>query len=246
MALETRRSARALWRVLGEKGLGPSPFTRSVMEDGLEYEDRLINEESNRRIWILAINQELGLKDTEEELPPEISELEYDKIALGKGESVDAFAQHCKKTLEDALPKQKSPPFFLSEPRLSILENGVLLHGQPDLLIWTGNQWLIADIKCSGEARRTHGMQIATYARIFEAMRPNKKQHPMGVVIHCAPGYRYTATSSEMDKETALAHTQATSFPLDSLSGAVDLAVPLLQNADDKALQAAIDKAVFS
>lgn len=240
LAITTQCELRAIWRARGEKDIGPSPFTQSVMDDGKEYETRLL-EEAHCKIWIQAIQQELGI-----EFPEGVKRLPYQAVAQAKGESLKSFAQRCSKALEIVLPKEKSPAFFLHEPRLATVENGVLLQGKPDLLIWTGKQWLIADIKCSEEARRTHGMQIATYARIFGAMRPNKKQHPMGVVIHCAPGYRYTATSNGKDKETALAHTQATSFPLDSLSGALDQAISLLLNADDAALQSAIDKAVFS
>lgn len=242
LAMASQCLLRGLWKARGEKGIGPSPFTQSVMDDGKEYETRLMDE-SGRPIWIRAIQQALDI-----DLPENMPQRPCADLRMSRDESPEAYANRARVALEETLPKTPSEAFFLHEPCLAIVENGVLIQGKPDLMIWTGKQWIIADIKCSEEARRTHGMQIATYARVFRNMRPGKnpKIHPQAVVIHCAPGYRYTKGSSGDIKTAALQHTQATAFPMESITAALDEALATLSATGEEVLQQAIDQAVFS
>jgi len=250
LAITTQCELRALWKARGEKGVGPSPFSKSTMADGNEYEERMTDVE-HRKIWFRAINQALEL-DLPEDMPVrnrDGDEKKRQEIRMRDNETPQAFVKRVTKELEDALPGKASAPFFLVEPQLATIEGGALMQGRPDLMIWTGKRkkWILADLKCSEEAKRTHGMQVAAYARMLQAMRPHKKNiDPTGVIIHCAPGYRYTATSSKADKETTLNHSQATPFPLDSLSDAVDQAIEGLANPNDVRLQEALNDAVFS
>lgn len=231
---------RGLWKAMREKGIGPSPFTRTSMDDGREYEKRLVKD-NGPDIWVQAINRALAL-DLHEDIPIR----KCPDLLIGKGETSEAFVARVGDTLAAALPESKSSPFYFHEPRLAAIENGSLLQGQPDLLIWTGEEWILADIKCSEEARRTHGIQISAYARMLRAMRPDASIHPSGVVIHCANGYRYTDSSSPTDKSTALAHTQATPFPLASLEPVVADFIDFLSDPTGASLDRALSEAIFS
>ncbi len=230
---------RGLWAVQGVAGIGPSPFTQATFQDGKEFE-RLLLEPKAKEIWIRALHLSLRI-----ELPSDLPIHKGKELKITSGESAQTFFERAAKDFSDTI-KDKSAPFAIHEPTLACNEAGAALRGKPDLLIWTGAQWLIADIKCSEEARRTHGIQIAAYARMLKAMRPNEPIDPRGVVIHCAGGYRFTADSSPSDRATTLSHTQATPFPIAALTPFVEEEISFLLDAHGKSEARAVAEAVFS
>jgi len=147
----------------------------------------------------------------------------------------------------EKLVADRSTPFAIHEVVLtSGTESGARLQGQPDLLIWTGDHWLLADIKCSEQARRSHGIQIAAYDRMLAAMLPQDRRSEKGCVIHCATGFRFTAASGRTTQADRLRHTQATAFPIDLLEPTLDELLALLGDTSDDAVRRAEQAAVFS
>ena len=228
---------RGLLAARGEKGVGPSPFSRATMEDGNEFEAALF-EESNRPLWIRGINKALGTEIGHGAPFKEAPELDFQRVKLP--EDLAKRAQ----TEFDKLIKGRSAPFILWEPRLAIVEDGCLISGKPDLLIYTGTEWIIGDIKCSEEGRRTHGIQIAAYDRMLKVMSKTPRS-ARGVVVHCATGFRFTATSSDDQKAECLAHTQATAFLIETLVPSMEALLKELKNPGDEAIKKAADAAVF-
>lgn len=230
---------RGLWAAQGLPGIGPSPFTQATFADGKAFEKTLL-EKKTKKIWIRALNLEL-----ETNFSDGLPLIKGKELKVQSKESASAFAKCAAEALEVAA-KAGSAPFAIHEPTLACDESGVALSGRPDLLIWTGAKWILADFKCSEEARRSHGIQIAAYARMLRAMRPDEAIAPRGVVIHCAAGYRYTADSSEADQATTLAHTLATAFPIASLDPVVAEFISFLSDTDRKSETLALAEAVFS
>lgn len=244
LAYASQCRLRGLWQSIGYSKIGPSPFTQASLQDGLAYEKALLKQ-SNRGLWIRAINQALGLS-----LPHNLKLLHAEAPHPNPDESPSNFIQRAAEALNKNLgPVGKLPqePFAVSQALLARKQSAALLRGMPDLLIWTGQQWVITDIKCSEEARRTHGIQIAAYHRLLQQLRPGEAIHPMGVVVHCAAGYRFTKSSTQKDREVALKHTLATPFPIASLERATKELLAFLTRKDFAvAEQEAIAEANFT
>jgi len=240
LAYSSQCLLRGLWAVEGVVGIGPSPFTRATFADGKAFEAVLLEAEP-KKIWIRALNLAMGTN-----FPDDLRIIKGTELNIRKAEAPAAFLGRAKAALAKNLPADMGTPFSITEPTLASEESEAVLRGKPDLLLWTGQNWIIADIKCSEEARRTHGIQIAAYARMLSAMRPGEPIDPRGVVIHCAAGYRFTADSSPDDRKTALSHTQATPFPIASLESVIADAIRFLADADGKSGEKAIANAVFS
>lgn len=231
---------RGLLSVRGEKGLDPSPFAQDSMKDGNAYERALL-EKNNRVIWIRAINQAMNL-----ELPDDLPVREAKRLRQTDDEARASFMERVQGHLEK-LVADRSTPFAIHEVVLtSGTESGARLQGQPDLLIWTGDHWLLADIKCSEQARRSHGIQIAAYDRMLAAMLPQDRRSEKGCVIHCATGFRFTAASGPTTQADRLRHTQATAFPIELLEPTLDELLALLGDTSDDAVRRAEKAAVFS
>lgn len=231
---------RGLLAATGVKGIGVSPFTEATFADGKEYEAKLIHDEI-KSIWIQVLNQSLG-----EKLPVNLPIRKGVGLKRGENESAHDFAHRAKTQLNKTISSAGEAPYAIHEPNLAVNEAGVPLQGKPDLLIWTGDRWIIADIKCSEAGKRSHGIQIAAYNRMLSAMRPGDKVDPRGVVIHCSPGYRYSKDSLEEVKEQCLQHTVATPFPIESLQPEADALIAALRDASTNTITEAERIAVFT
>jgi len=210
------------------------------MEDGKAYEQALLKEK-NRVIWIRAINEAMNLG-----LPDDLPVREAKRLRQTADEAGASFIERVQVYLKE-LVADRSTPFAIHEVVLaSGTESAALLQGQPDLLIWTGDCWLMADIKCSEQARRSHGIQIAAYDRMLAAMLPQDRRSEKGCVIHCATGFRFTAASGPTTQADRLRHTQATAFPIDLLEPTLDELLARLGDTSDDAVRRAEQAAVFS
>lgn len=236
---------RGLWAAAGQKGLPASPFSKASFDDGKEFETQLL-QDRNCHLWIAALNDALH-----EQLPADLPLHNGSALKRSASESAEDYSRRAKEALDAAVFTAGSAAgkeaFCIREPVLAVAENGILLEGRPDFLVWTGKRWIIADIKCSESAKRNHGIQIVAYGRMLKALRPDDEIEPRGAVIHCSPGWRYCADSRQDLKEQCLSHTIATAFPLASLQPEADKLIAALRDATKpESIKNAVDGAVFT
>lgn len=83
---------------------------------------------------------------------------------------------------------------------------GKAVMGIIDLLLWTGDVWIIGDIKCSESARTSYGNQVTLYATLWKLLYPTQPLYPVGFIAHCTPGQLYQIASSDTAKARAVAN----------------------------------------
>lgn len=103
------------------------------------------------------------------------------------------------------------PQIFEQVPLKSDVEQGLAISGiaKPimgiiDLLIWTGNVWVIGDIKCAESAKTAYGNQVTLYSVLWKLLYPDQPLHPIGFIAHCSPGQLYQIASSDTAKARAI------------------------------------------
>lgn len=87
---------------------------------------------------------------------------------------------------------------------------GIRLEGVMDVLIWTGDSWVIGDTKCAETAQTSYGNQVTLYAKIWQAKYPSQPLHPIGFIAHCSPGNLYSVHSSATARLRALRNMTVT------------------------------------
>jgi hypothetical protein len=230
---------RAILRVRGEPRLHPTPFNRELLQDGIAFEDVLLSDAWSHRL-LQALNEGLGLElSRETEIRPMPS------LRRSQEESVNAFVTRVASAFADAV---LLGPVVLAQVTLATcLPEGSLFAGIPDLLIWTGDRWVIADIKCSEEAKLPHGLQILAYRYLLLAMCPDAVVDERGAVVHCAPGFRFARSDSEDDRHRCLTHVRATGFPMAALADVFGDYLDVLRTAaSEETVAQAEQNAVFA
>jgi hypothetical protein len=241
VAMASQCRLRALFTVLREPKLPPTPFNKNILDDGKAYEARLMEPEG-RPIWIRALATAAGFP-----LPEDVEVVTMAEQRPSVSESFESFAGRVRSAFLAVKVLPGKPLVLAQVPLAALLPRGFLLSGIPDLLIWTGESWFIADIKCSEEAKRPHGLQILCYRHLLKTMMPQALVESRGAIIHCAPGFRYSHSGSDKDRTQCLRHTRVTVFELEALARLHRELLILLESAEDPGvLERAIEEAVFS
>jgi len=87
---------------------------------------------------------------------------------------------------------------------------GIALEGVIDVLIWTGEKWLIGDTKCAESAQTSYGNQVSLYAKIWESKFPDQPLHPVGFIAHCGEGNLFSLHASTSARHRALRNMTVT------------------------------------
>ena len=235
---------RAVYRVLKVPAMQPSPFTQESMEDGKHFEKDLCEDPAARAVWVKQLNHAFDL-----ELPGDIRLVKLRDIRLKKSESVDGFCKRNSTVLMEILreeAKAGQPVVFHSVP-LSHTREGALLAGTCDLLIWTGSHMILGDIKCSEEARTSHGLQVSHYHLSWkECIGENDFElHPEAFIMHCATGYRYTRQAPEAKRKECIGFTQVTKMNTGALATHFNAHLETLLKADSNCLDKIEESANF-
>jgi len=176
----------------GNPSLQPTSFAQDHMQSGTRFETDAMD---HFRLWYHKLF-DCGV--TCPCLPPE-------RLEGNTYRDQERYFESCLAAIQMGQPRIfLQVPLHLPDGHTISGIPGIRLEGVIDVLIWTGEVWVIGDTKCAETAQTSYGNQVTLYAKIWRAKYPEQPLHPVGFIAHCSPGNLYSVHSSTTARLRAL------------------------------------------
>lgn len=194
-------------RLRKTKVLAPSQFTREILVSGEQYETELVLK--NSQIWRSLLRKNYP----EIKSDPGLIDLTEEKNKRNQITSQN----HIKRITKDI--ENSGPLLFyqiqLWEENEEKYENDLAQNGIVDLALWTGEHWILGEIKTSSKPEKGAALQLHFYREIWEKVMPHgDKISPEIFIIHCKQGFVYEAFSTHTKQKESIEASQLTKFKL--------------------------------
>ena len=209
------------WHVIQRtQALPPSSFAKSYFNDGNKWEAELLSDEQ-RTGWITRFNQTFKEALTANAAFKNLAGPANGSFANWRANSlqtIETIRRHMDHDPTQALilAQVSLIPFHELSPETQLTQNGIA-----DLIIWTGQQWYLCDIKLSETAMLEHGAQVKLYRDLLESLLQGSElpsaMAPEGFVLHCANGFPYASNLPDERKAEALQVANIVPFSYEDL-----------------------------
>lgn len=182
----------------GADKLQPTAFTATLIDSGNEFERRAVDALAD---WLPAVEEAIQL--TCPFMTPAAYRFDRELPISERLEHLRQVITEASKTSGAILT---NVPLMLDGPEAKEITKScdVPFEGEIDVLIWTGEVWVIGDIKCSESGRASYANQITLYYCVWSLIFPGQPIHPVGFIAHCSRGQVYNRESSSEVRLRAL------------------------------------------
>jgi hypothetical protein len=187
----------------GNPSLQPTTFAQDHMQSGTRFETDAMD---HFHLWHHKLG-ECGLS---------CPCLPYEHLDGNTYREQEKYFESCLGTIEQGKPRifVQVPLHLPDGERIAGIKE-IHLEGVIDVLIWTGEVWVIGDTKCAETAQTSYGNQVTLYSKIWQSKFPEQALHPKGFIAHCSPGNLYSVHASPTSRLRALRNIVITPIQYD-------------------------------